>query len=165
VFLRAQCVRPVPQRNFPALRLLLLPLLIRLAVLGDRLVKALLRREHVAKIVVGPRVIRINADGLPALLGGLFVVLLQAQGVRPVAQNELAVFRLVLLPQLVRLAVLLDRVVNAPLRREHAAKTDVGLRVLRIDADGLPAFLGGLFIVTLQAQRVAPVVHGALALL
>jgi len=89
--------------------------------LVDRLFEQFLVRAHAAKLEVGLRVLRIDADGLPAFLGGLFIVLLLAKGVRPIAQGELAVFRPVHLPQLVRLAKLLNRLVEQLLVRKHAA--------------------------------------------
>ena len=156
---------PTPQGKFPVLGLLLLPPLVRLAVLLDRLVKALQRHEHVTKNVVGPRVIRIDPDGLPALLDGLFVVLLRVQGARPTPQDKFPVLGLLLLPLRVRLAVLLDRLVKALLRREHVTKNAVGPRVIRIDPDGLPAFLDGLFVMLLRLQGAGPIPQGGFPVL
>jgi hypothetical protein len=52
---------------------------------------------------------------------------------------------------------LLDRLVEQPLVRQHTAKTVVGVRLLRIDADGLLTPLGGLVVALLPAQRLCPV--------
>jgi hypothetical protein len=51
-------------------------MLVRLAVLRDRLDKALLVHEHSTKTVVGVQVLRIDVEGLLELVGGFFVVLL-----------------------------------------------------------------------------------------
>src|SRR5882724_10295957 len=153
---------PIQQGIFPILGPLLLPQLVRLAVLLDRVVKALLRRAHPARIEVAQRVVRIEVDSLPVLLGGLFVVLLCAQGVRPAAQSELTVLGPLFLPQRVRLAVLLDRFVKALLSGAHRARRYVAPRVMRIDADGLLALLGGLFVVLLLAQGFRPAPQSAL---
>src|SRR5262245_62763788 len=120
----------------------------------DRFVKALLRRAHPAKTVVGVWEFRIDVFGLLALVGSLFVVLLLAQRIRPVAQSALTVLRLMLLPQGVRPLEQLDRFVKALLRRAHPAKTVVGVWEFRIDVFGLLALFGSLFVVLLLAQGV-----------
>src|SRR5262249_13348934 len=115
----------------------------------DRLVKALLRLAHRAKNNVAQRVTRIEVDGLLAFLGSLFVVTLQAQGSRPVPQSTLTGLGPLLLPQRVRLAVLLDGLVKALLRRAHRAKSVVGVWEFRIEVFGLLALFGSLFVVLL----------------
>src|SRR5262249_50409698 len=104
--------------------------------------------------VVGVWESRIDVFGLLALLGGLFVMLLLAQRIRPVAQSALTVLRLMLLPQSVRPPEQLDRFVKALLRGTHLAKTVVGIGEFRIEVDGLLAFPGGLFVILLLAQGV-----------
>src|SRR5262249_28660276 len=136
-----------------------------LAILLDRFVKALLRCAYPAKKHQAQRIKPIEFDGLQALLGGLFVVFLLTQGIRPGAQSILTVLGALLLPQLVGLAVLLDRFVKALLLHAHLAETAVGVGVFPIDADGLLALIGGLVVVPLQAQGVRPVAQSVLTVL
>src|SRR5262249_61736675 len=103
--LPAQHTRPETKSAFTVLRLMLLPQSARPPEQLDRFVKALLRGTHLAKTVVGIGEFRIEVDGLLALLGRLFVVLLLAQRIRPVAQSVSTVLGFLLLAQPVLLVV------------------------------------------------------------
>jgi len=103
------------------------------------------------------RVIRIDADDLPALLDGLFVALLQAKGPSPTPQGNFPVLGLLLLPAFIRLVVFRDRLAIALLVREKIAKAVAGPGVLRINVDGLLELPGRLIVVLLRAERPRPV--------